>query len=170
MMKWDKGFSQTVMWIYRAPCAMCLTSQQIYNDMKTVLLREKQGPYPFKNLHSIQLMTVYSNCICSVYQTECKHKISLTQTLIWSPSIIQPFWKDDTATQMPLNNENVIAGSTSSLAQPVSCQTVNTVLERESGDVEKSSSLFIPEVLMQLALQWSSQARETVDLSGPSVL
>lgn len=39
------------------------------------------------------------------------------------------FRKDDTAKQTPLNNENMLSGSNASLAQAVSCQTVNKVLK-----------------------------------------
>lgn len=75
-------------------------------------------------------------------------------------------WKVDTAAQTPLNNENVLSGSSSSSAKPVSCQTVNTVFQQWVGAWR--NSVFVPEILMQLYLQLSSQARETVALSDPT--
>lgn len=130
MMKWEKAFNQKVMWIYGVPCAMSNITANIQSH-ENPLLREKQGPYPFsKTFTQFSWWQSTANVfVVFTRQNANTRFIPLKHSFPSFHSIIRPFWKDDTATQTPLNNENVLAGSTTSLAQPVSCQTVNTVLE-----------------------------------------
>ena len=87
----------------------------------------------FKNLRLILLMTVCSTITCSGYQAEGTRKVSLSLRCILLPSFFFFFFfffsEKMTAKQTPLNNENVLPGSNASLAKPVSCQTVKTVLK-----------------------------------------
>lgn len=52
-------------------------------------------------------------------------------------------WNVDTAAQTPLNNENVLSGSSASSAQPVSYQTVNTMFQEWVGNGRKKKTPFL---------------------------
>lgn len=70
-------------------------------------------------------------CLIIVHQ----HLFFLIIIIFISPNSF--LWKVDIAAQTPLNNENVLSGSSSSSAKPVSCQTVNTVFQQWVGGMEK---------------------------------
>ncbi len=134
--------------VHTAHCTLCLNATANLQSHQNSFYRKRRRQlltfllsrrvYHFKNLAKFKWWQSQM-CICRSYQADCKQEISLAQTtpqlLAWSSCFILSLWKDDTAAQTPLNNENVLSGSNVSLAQPVSCQTVNA--EDWSGEGER---------------------------------